>query len=724
MDDNQQNDSKLKEGAKTVANIATKKASSAILKYIGVALLPILPYVIGVILIIVVFTAMYFGLAEQADEILTGTGELAERVANAISGYGFKNEEEVEIQEEDRFYKQAYLYQKLFKLSDYEIVLIQQTLLYEANNEDRIYFTDNSDSVDDDSKFNLDDSASIIGTITNFIKAYNLSYVQGFTNAFMSSSKFKKKNKIMHEAVAAVIKCKLKTGEGGGQDRFTACYKGYLNADYDAFIDTLVRFGEVSYNIEKDYLILDNGLIWKLLFGDLEVQMIFDDMVSALNQKINEISESISGFIPTFGIWNAFYQSTSDHIRSLKRIANILIRGTLAKGNGAEHYFYDGYIATHLKEFYKSEYDEGIDNVKMYFSGQITKDELIEKIEKEIELKERISQDIIDYVNTYYTLEYGDAYFISLNNKSKLDLTTNEKNINVTIKIDGEEVSVSFQDYVSLILLNKYGPSIFDKPPAVLEAAIIQARTEAYLNSNQNGGLLNYTANGDFSSAYDIFSKLTPSQLSALNNAFTNTSGKVIKDKDGNLDGDFELDLDNVGNNNTANDIINSQGGNVENKNEVGSPFPTIDNIRNYLSAIYGYDPTDTVHDQGHGGADIALGLGTNVYSASGGTVIAAYNSCPYGSLSSNCGPDGYHGYGNIVVVQSVDSQGVTYYTYYAHMGAGTVGVNVGDTIESGQYLGQIGSSGQSSGPHLHFEVRYGGNGKDSQVDPLEFYGL
>lgn len=724
MDDNQQNDSKLKEGAKAAANLAAKKASSAILKYIGVALLPILPYIIGVILIIVVFTVMYFGIAEQANEILTGTGKLAERVANAISGYGFKNEEQVEIQEEDRFYKQASLYQKLFSLSDYEIILVQQTLLYEANNEDRIYFTDNADSVDEDSKFSLDDSSSVIGTIVNFIKAYNISYVQGFTNAFMSSSKFKKKNKIMHEPIAAVIKCKLETGEQGGEDRFTACYKGYLNADYDVVIDAFVEFGEISYNIKKDYLILDNGLIWKILLGDLEISKTLEDLISILNQKINEISESISGFIPDFGIWNAFYQSASDHMRSIKRIANILIRGTLAKGTDDEHYFYDGYIATHLKEFYKSEYDEGLDNVKMYFSGEISKEELIEKIEKEIELKEMISQDIIDYVNTYYILEYGDAYFISLNNKSKLDLIINEKNISITVKIDGKDVNVSFQDYVSLILLNKYGPSIFDAPPAVLEAAIIQARTEAYLNADQNGSLLDYVANGDFSNAYDIFSKLTPSQLSALQSAFSNTSGKVIKDKDGNLDGDFKLDIDNVDDKATADDIINSQGGKVENKNNVGSPFPTIDNIRDYLSAIYGYDPTDTVHAQGHGGVDIALGLGTSVYSASGGTVVAAYNSCPYGSLGSSCGPDGYHGYGNIVVVQSVDSKGVTYYTYYAHMGSGTVGVNVGDKVETGQYLGQIGSSGDSSGPHLHFEVRYGSNNKESQFDPLKFYGL
>lgn len=724
MDDNQQNDSKLKEGAKTAANLAAKKASSAILKYVGVALLPILPYIIGVILIIVVFTVMYFGIAEQANEILTGTEELTERVANAISGYGFRNEEQVEIQEENRFYKQASLYQKLFKLSDYEIILVQQTLLYEANNEDRIYFTDNSDSVDENKDFELDDYDSVIGTITGFIKAYNISYVQGFTNAFMSSSKFKKKNKIMHEPIAAVIKCKLETGEVGGQDRFSNCYKGYLNADYDVIIDALVRFGYLSYNIKKDYLTLDNSWIYDLLFGPSEIPALFEELVKKFNSLIDTLSRQVSKYIPTFGVWNAFYQSWSDHNASLRKIANILIRGTLAEGTSDEHYFYEGYIASHLKEFYKSEYDEGIDYVKLYFDGEITKEELVKKAEKEIALKEMISQDIIDYVNTYYTLEYGDAYFISLNNRFKLDLITNEKNISVTVKIDGKDVNVSFQDYVSLILLNKHGPSIFDAPPAVLEAAIIQARTEAYLNADQNGSLLDYVANGDFSNAYDIFSKLNPSQLSALQSAFSNTSGKVIKDKDGNLDGDFKLDIDNVDDKATADDIINSQGGKVENKNNVGSPFPTIDNIRDYLSAIYGYDPTDTVHAQGHGGVDIALGLGTSVYSASGGTVVAAYNSCPYGSLGSSCGPDGYHGYGNIVVVQSVDSKGVTYYTYYAHMGSGTVGVNVGDKVETGQYLGQIGSSGDSSGPHLHFEVRYGSNNKESQFDPLKFYGL
>ena len=57
-------------------------------------------------------------------------------------------------------------------------------------------------------------------------------------------------------------------------------------------------------------------------------------------------------------------------------------------------------------------------------------------------------------------------------------------------------------------------------------------------------------------------------------------------------------------------------------------------------------------------------------------------------------------------------------------MTGGSVTVNVGDTVVAGQVIGKVGSSGSSTGAHLHFEVRYGSNDKISRVNPLEFYGF
>ncbi len=63
-------------------------------------------------------------------------------------------------------------------------------------------------------------------------------------------------------------------------------------------------------------------------------------------------------------------------------------------------------------------------------------------------------------------------------------------------------------------------------------------------------------------------------------------------------------------------------------------------------------------------------------------------------------------GYGNLVVIQHPNGM----ITFYAHMLNGSMKVAVGDHVSQGQVIGNIGSTGRSTGPHLHFEVRNGVN--------------
>lgn len=63
-------------------------------------------------------------------------------------------------------------------------------------------------------------------------------------------------------------------------------------------------------------------------------------------------------------------------------------------------------------------------------------------------------------------------------------------------------------------------------------------------------------------------------------------------------------------------------------------------------------------------------------------------------------------GYGNLVVLQHPNGM----VTFYAHMLAASMKVSLGDSVEQGQVIGLIGSTGRSTGPHLHFEVRNGVN--------------
>ncbi len=114
-----------------------------------------------------------------------------------------------------------------------------------------------------------------------------------------------------------------------------------------------------------------------------------------------------------------------------------------------------------------------------------------------------------------------------------------------------------------------------------------------------------------------------------------------------------------------------------------------------------------------HGALDIADG---NVYGASVvacwyGTVFSTNNTCVHDfGKSSSCGCGG--GYGNYVMIDHGDGK----ISIYGHLS--DVTVSPGDEVVPGQLIGYVGSTGYSTGPHLHFEMQYNG----VRYDPLEEY--
>ncbi|GHF76171.1 M23 family metallopeptidase [Streptomyces thermodiastaticus] len=128
-----------------------------------------------------------------------------------------------------------------------------------------------------------------------------------------------------------------------------------------------------------------------------------------------------------------------------------------------------------------------------------------------------------------------------------------------------------------------------------------------------------------------------------------------------------------------------------------------VDPVQHYtLSASFNQGGSHWAHR--HSGQDFAVPIGTNVVAAHGGTVVKA------GPNGAGDGP----AYGNAIVIK----HGNGLYTQYAHLSR--VDVKVGQVVTTGQHIARSGNTGNSTGPHLHFEVRTTPN-YGSAVNPVAF---
>lgn len=99
-----------------------------------------------------------------------------------------------------------------------------------------------------------------------------------------------------------------------------------------------------------------------------------------------------------------------------------------------------------------------------------------------------------------------------------------------------------------------------------------------------------------------------------------------------------------------------------------------------------------------HTGVDFAAPQGTDIHAAEGGVVIVA---------------EWWSGYGNAVIIDHGDNV----WTLYGHIRNGGIMVEKGQQVKKGEKIAEVGSTGNSTGPHCHFEVRINGN----PVDPMPY---
>lgn len=138
----------------------------------------------------------------------------------------------------------------------------------------------------------------------------------------------------------------------------------------------------------------------------------------------------------------------------------------------------------------------------------------------------------------------------------------------------------------------------------------------------------------------------------------------------------------------------NSGGGNATPTGSLTWPCPAY----RIISSPFGYRIHPILgYNKLHTGVDLAASTGVDVLAADGGTVIKSrYNSS----------------YGNYIAID----HGNGMVTLYAHMSQRLV--SVGQTVSAGQVIGKVGSTGDSTGPHLHFEVIVNG----SYQNPMSYF--
>ena len=152
-------------------------------------------------------------------------------------------------------------------------------------------------------------------------------------------------------------------------------------------------------------------------------------------------------------------------------------------------------------------------------------------------------------------------------------------------------------------------------------------------------------------------------------------------------------------NNNSGSNSGSSSGGGISNPSSAGFIYP--------VPSGYATITTNLYYSNGsyHGAVDFGTGgiSGQPVYAVADGVVITAK------ALTTS--------YGNYIIIMHRDGL----YTLYAHGQPGSIAVSQGQYVTQGQQIMRVGNSGNSTGPHLHFEVRTGNGLYSDRVDPRPY---
>lgn len=137
----------------------------------------------------------------------------------------------------------------------------------------------------------------------------------------------------------------------------------------------------------------------------------------------------------------------------------------------------------------------------------------------------------------------------------------------------------------------------------------------------------------------------------------------------------------------------------IENFIQVTSKF-------GYRNPVYNSQGVQISGGKLHSGIDLCGSLGSNIMAVKEGEIIHA----------------GWQdGYGNCVEIKHIDEQGNSFYSFYAHMRDNSIRVQKGQSVITGQVIGTQGNTGNSTGEHLHFEIRTNSGSNQYAIDPAPY---
>ena len=328
-------------------------------------------------------------------------------------------------------------------------------------------------------------------------------------------------------------------------------------------------------------------------------------------------------------------------------------------------------------------------------------------MEKSMSVEERIRRAEQRYYNISNE-KYGEIEKNYNNNQKKNDtekITTSKSKKNIKKKL-------ILQIMICLIIYWKF---YFINNNDSLLSRDIKSKTQEILNTDINFSQLCLNIKNNIEKCFDNI------QNKKENSDEKNTENTIedIQNNNENIGGAIEdIDLQ-VGDTSEIEEIkkqdnveITTNDNNEQEKNEevelsqieqdanfIKENINIIKPINGTISSRYGLrNPTTITVPKNHTGIDLAAVTGTKIISATDGVVI----------LNSSKGD-----YGNHLKIQNGEAIFI-----YAH--CNKLYVNEGDTIKQGQEIAEVGATGNATGPHLHFEIRY----QNRLIDPeliLEF---